>query len=320
MKFLWITALSMFAAVVPAMADGWRVSLGASYRTFDDVSFKPLTLSATPGDRFVNGDWAGENDYSVLSDAQVVPGWDQAGDTEWLLTVKFDETTFEGLDEEMDATPGAVLGLSKVFYVTDSNWWFTGKVSLSWFASDIDASASEGNGLSTTTWVGKFLMLSPNDPNLFPDTFPIVGGQAPNWPLYEPVEFPDAQATTASRLAMDAEMDLYVLSFGVQAGHAFGPIALILEAGPTLNLVNFETSVQQTIAWDGGGIDRSESDDSLDVLLGVYAAGGITWRFMENFDLAVEARWDEVFGEAETDQAEMDLSGASFSLTLGYYF
>jgi hypothetical protein len=303
---------------MPVMADGWKLSLGASYRSFDEVDFKPLALSSSGG-AYVNGYWTADDDYLVLSDAQIDPtGW-VPNQQEYWRAVSFDQVIYEGGSDGWGGTPGAVLALAKQLKTTESGWSVSAKASLGWFSSDLSTSA-QASELTASTFVGFFRL--PIDPGTGIPTAPAMGGSGP--PLNEPVYDSPEAATTSAALAMAAEMDLYVLSLGVQLARQMGPVALSLEVGPTLNLVDFDTSVNQTVGWKAGRGDAvyssSAHDDVLDVLFGVYAAGGVSWQFNERFEVGLEARWDEVFEDAETDFAEMDLSGFSISALFGVSF
>ncbi|MBT3289354.1 MAG: hypothetical protein HN380_18570 [Victivallales bacterium] len=301
-----------------AMADGWKLSLGASYRSFDEIDFKPLALSSSGG-AYVNGYWTADDDYLVLgSDGQINPtGW-TLNQGEYWRTVSFDQVVYGGGSDGWGGNPGAVLALSKQLKATESGWSVNAKVSLGWFSADLSTSA-QASELTSSTFVGFFRVPSVlGDPGTGFPVAPVVGGSGPG--LNQPVYDSGAPATTAAALAMAAEMDLYVLSLGVQLARQMGPVALSLEVGPTLNLVDFDTSVSQTVAWTDGGYSSSAHDDVLDVLFGVYAAGGVSWRFNERFEVGLEARWDEVFEDAETDFAEMDLSGFSVSALFGVSF
>jgi hypothetical protein len=298
---------------LPVMADGWKLSLGPAYRSFDDVDFKPLSLSSSGG-AYVNGYWTADDDYLVLSDDQIAPGW-VPNQQEFWRAVSFDQVMYEGGSDGWGGTPGAVLALAKQLKTTESGWSVSAKASLGWFSSDLSTSA-QASELTASTFVGFFRL--PVDPGTGIPTAPVMGGSGP--PLNEPIYDSPGPATTSAALAMAAEMDLYVLSLGVQLARQMGPVALSLEVGPTLNLVDFDTSVSQTVAWTDGGYSSSAHDDVLDVLFGVYAAGGVSWQFNERFEVGLEARWDEVFEDAETDFAEMDLSGFSVSALFGVSF
>jgi len=298
-----------------AMADGWKLSLGASCRSFGEIDFEPLALSSSGG-AYVNGYWAADDDYLVLgSDGQIDPtGWSPILG-EWRRTVSFDQVVYDGGSDGWGGTPGALLALSKQLKATESGWTLNAKVSLGWFSADL-STVAQASELTSSTFVGFFRL--PVDPGAGIPVAPVAGGSGLG--LNQPVYDSGAPATTTAALAMAAEMDLYVLSLGVQVSRQMGPLALSLEAGPSLNLVDFDTSVSQTVGWAGGGYASSDHDDALDVLFGAYAAGGVSWQFNERYQIGVEARWDEVFEDAETDLAEMDLSGFSISALFGVSF
>jgi hypothetical protein len=308
-------AVCLLAATVLASADEWQLSLGASYRTFDDVDFKPFALSSSGG-QFVNGYWTSDSDYLVMSDAQIDPtGWVEVEEDLYRRKVTFDAISYAGGSDDMDDSYGAVLALTKQLSTTESGWVISAKISLAGFTTDMSGTAS-ADALSTSTYFG-FFQLPVNPGNSIPSA-PVMGGSGPA--LTEPVYDSQEQATTAAMVGMDIDLNLYVLSLGLVAARQFGPLSLSLEAGPSLNVADFDTSVSQTVTWDGGGYSSTAHDDVVDVLFGAYAAGGVAWQLTERVGVSVEARWDEVFSDVETDLAEMDLSGLSFSAMLGFSF
>ncbi len=323
MKSPWLLALgALVSLALPASAGDWKLSLGASYRSFDDVTFNATQLSSSGGD-YVNGYYNADDDYLVMGDAQLdLTGWYAMG-LNYARNVSFDQTTFAGGSDGWDGTTGLVVSLSRPLTTTNSGWTFGVNLSLAGFSADVSAAATEGNGLTTTTYVGFFSL--PNTVPLPPSTsYPTTpvsgsGGLGLNQPVYDP----SASATTSARLELSADLNLYVLSLGLQAGRSFGPLAVRLEAGPTLNLADFDTSMAQNVTWTEGGAgvySSSQTDDTLDILFGVYASGGLSWQFSERWEIGVEARWDEVFDDVSTDLAQMDLSGLSFSALVGFSF
>jgi len=129
-------------------------------------------------------------------------------------------------------------------------------------------------------------------------------------------------STTSALVRLDADLDLYVFSLGMSASRSIGPLSIRLEAGPTVNLADFDTSVMQQVRWTNGEeiYSRSKTDDTLDILFGVYASGCVSWRFTERWEVGIEARWDEVFEDVSTDLAQMELSGVSLSAQVGFSF
>jgi opacity protein-like surface antigen len=107
-----------------------------------------------------------------------------------------------------------------------------------------------------------------------------------------------------------------------------------LALGPTLTIADAESSRAMQASWvhqglpglpdsgvpagsyAPGGSDKSD----IDFLLGAYAAVGVTLDISTSWSLGVEYRYDYVNGDAGTSQAELDLSGSSGILRLGYRF
>jgi hypothetical protein len=323
MKFSWVLALGAAAFLtVPSEAGDWKLSLAASYRSFDDVTFSPIQLSSSGGE-YVNGYYNSDSDYLVLGESQMDPGGWQAGpgDT-YIRNVSFDQTNFSGAKDGWGGTAGSVISVSRQLATTDSGWTFGANISLGWFSADLRTLATEGNGLMTTAYVGYFSIpqvLPDPPPNTYP-TAPVSGAAGPGLTMTDTT----TSATTTASLEMDADLDLYVLSLGLQASRAMGPVSVRLEAGPTLNFADFDTSMTQSVSWISGDgsvySPASDTDDTFDVLFGAYASGALSWHLTEQIEIGLEARWDEVFDDVSTDLAAMDLSGLSFSAIVGFSF
>lgn len=316
MKPSWLLVLGAAAVLaLPARADGWKLALGASYRSFDEVSFSPLQLSSSGG-AFVNGYYNSDSDYRVEGVDQLdLAGWLPLGPV-FTRGVTFDQTTYAGSSDGFGGTAGTVITLSRQIRATESGWTFGANFSLGWFSSDLSATATEGNGLSTTTYGG--VLIFPFDPGLAVPAAPF--SDSPGLTMNGPT----TGSTTTALVRLDADLDLYVLSLGMSASRSLGPLSIRLEAGPTVNLADFDTSVTQEVRWSSNGNDvyvpRPQTDDTLDILFGVYASGGVSWRLTERWEVGIEARWDEVFDDVSTDLAHLELSGVSLSAQVGFSF
>ena len=92
---------------------------------------------------------------------------------------------------------------------------------------------------------------------------------------------------------------------------------LFVAAGPSLNIVDMDSEVSESASYTSPGNQgdsfyrQSQSDGGTDILFGLYGAIGAQYWFNEQAGLVLEARYDEVFDKAETDLAELDLSGFS---------
>jgi len=313
-----VLAVAGVAVAQEAETNGWRLSLGASYRTFGDVDFDALTL-ARPGGNYVNGSYTDGGNYDIQHGSQLQPGgwaWD-GGLGLWTRNATFDQVTFGGASEGADDSAGVVLELEKTLTRTENNLSLSLVCGFAFFQSDASMSAT---GLATTTLTG--MLTSPVDPGAAIPATPYTVAGGAGFPLSGPVDL-GAAATTAATLNLDADLDLYVLSLGLRGAYEVGKFGFVVGAGPTVNLTNFETEARQVVTntADGSvGYTRTDSDSKSDLLFGAFVGVGAEYRFTERWALGIEYRYDTVFGEAETDQAEMELDGHSIQAKLCWSF
>ena len=326
-KLLGVALLAVAGAAMAqdAETNGWRLSLGASYRTFGDVDFEALTL-AQPGGNYVNGSYTDGGNYDIQHGSQLQPGgWAQVdpdaipnnGDEFFTRNVTFDRTTFGGGSEGADDSAGFVLELEKEFKRTESNLALSLLCGFAFFQSDAGMSA---NGLATTTLTG--MLTSPVDPGAAVPVTPYTVAGSAGFPLSGPVDL-GAAATTAVTLNLDADLDLYVLSLGVRGAYQVGKFGFVLGAGPTINLADFETEARQVVTNTADGTPaytQTDSDSTSDVLFGAFVGVGAEYRFTERWALGIEYRYDTVFGDVDTDQAEIELDGHSVQAKLSWAF
>lgn len=321
MKKLIVIILLAVAGIVTAQdsgMNGWRFSLGTSYRTFEDVDFTALTL-VRPGGNYVNGSYTDGGNYDIQHDSQLQPGgwtWD-GGLGLWTRNATFDQTSFNGSSEGMDDSAGVILEMDRIIKQTGNGLSLGLMCGFGFFQSDAGTSTSR---LSTTTLTG--MLTSPIDPGAaVPGTPYNVSGGA-GFPLSAPVDL-GAAATTAATLNLDADLDLYVLSMGVRGACEIANFALVVEAGPTVAIADFETETRQNVTYTADNSTayvRTDSDSSLDIVFGAFVGVGAEYLLSERWTFGIGYRYDAVFDEADTDQAELKLNGQSLQAKLSWSF
>ena len=301
----WLSKMAMAAVVLAGTAGAgespWSLRLGVSYREFDDVSFS--------GGEFRNwGQSGGAGPYGVQNITTALG----AG---FLDGIVLDEVSGGGGSGEIDTDNkfGPIIGLRYDLQQT-------GRVRLAivgnfqYYRMDVGSDAS-----GSTTDPGSFTV------NQYVHTVvnPLTGAMTPGAPLVGP-----ALAGTTFALRNQFDMDLYVLDLGLEARTDLGCfVNLFVACGPSLTFADAESSQSQEAAWlaqgpglAAGSYTEESSDSGSDLLLGAYAAVGVSFDLTESWSLALEARYDYVDGDAGTDQAEVDLSGYGAIVSLSYQF
>ena len=310
--------VGMLGSSVWAQGEGWRFSAGAAYRSFGDIDVGDLGLSH-PSGNFANGAYADDENYSILDESQLEPGgWSDSGQGFYTRNATFDSIRTASADEDADEAFGGVLEASRPMQVRGTELELV--LGFGYFQSDTGLSAETGDGLAIDTLTG--MLTSPFDPGADePDTPYTVEGGA-GYPLSEPTDM-GGTATTAASVDMDAELNLLVLSAGLRKAFEAGKVSLSLGAGPTLNIADFDTSVDQTVTWldDGSEVySAHDGDNALDVKVGLYAAAGVDCKLTDQCTASLQARYDTVFGNPETDHAEISLDGYTIQALIGWTF
>lgn len=320
-----LIGIVMFAVAGIAMAqqtetNGWKLSLGASYRTFDNVDFESTTFTA-PGGNYANGNYTDGGNYTIQDDSQLQPGgWTDGGLGQWIRTASFDQSVAPGDSADADNGVGTIIELEREMWQPRENVGVSLVLGFGFFQSDADRNATTGNGITTTTLTGT--LTSPVDPGAAVPATPYTVAGGAGFPLSTPLDLGDVATTTAT-LNLESDLDLYVLSLGAKAYCRFDRLALTFAAGPTLNLADFTTESRQRVTFNNSGAEaysRSQSDDTQDVIFGAFVGIGADYRFSERWALGVSYRYDGLFSKVDTDLAEMDLSGQSVQAKLSWLF
>ena len=290
-------AVAIQAGVVWAGDGPLTVRLGVSYRDFDAVSFK--------GGEFPNwGTQFNPGGPYGIQNATVLP-----------LGVPFvilDYVRYNGSAEDVDSG-------SKMAPVIGFRYDLAqmGKMRLAlvgnfqYYNVDFEANASGASGAAGAFTHEQYQHGLKLDGTLLPGVG-IVG----------------VRPGTTFSVTNQFDMDLYVLDLGLEARTTMDRFNVTLALGPSLTIANTETSQSQQASWTAqapalaGGTYASAaaSDSNTDFLLGAYAALGVTYDITQSWSIGLEYRYDYVSDNAGTSQAELDLSGSSGIIRLGYKF
>lgn len=313
----------MAALSLTASAGDWSVSVGASYRSFDSVSFHSLALP----------------NYNSENEPVGVQGYTIAGLGAVLLPVnpnafdlpgfpfKADFATFNGSHDRVDSSDrwAPVIGVEKALPA-----FLTERLSLSLVGNfqyynvglSQTLTADSTNNGHFTTYNESFTVVDFDGPppaGLLPPVF--TPGVNPH--------LPGLTDGTSVYVKNRFDMDLFVLDFGIKAATKFDrcPVALYAAVGPTLNIASVDSSQTQGATWNSAvdgtptsSVPRKRSESELDFLPGIYGAVGISYKITQHIGIAAEYRYDEVFEDAGTSQAQLGLSGQSGQIKLIYEF
>ena len=293
-------AAAFVLCISVATARQWRLGLGVSYRSFDDVEFSGAPASGGGMDiaRFLlrDGDLV---PYTAGNLAAVIGSLPSGtGAINVVEDVGYSSSVFLGSDEEVDGALGPVLTAEMMFLTQDE---LTLSVVANFMYFSADADGSQTLGIDMDAELNQYFVVRGNM-----SPFPLGSGT------------PYGSFSGQGHVDYSFDMDMYELDLGVKVGYAPAQeFSLFLAGGPTLNLVDSESSVRQFANYSGPSgtgdvlFANTVSDGQSDVLFGLYASAGGQYWFNEQIGVVIEGRYDHVFDPAETDFAEMDLSGFS---------
>ena len=332
-----VLTLAVPLALVARDAPEWELSLGTSYRTFDDVTFEETVLQGAGGG-FVAGSHEDSENFRIEGDAadgeggenvspQLDPrGWrrPEGGDT-YVREVYFDQAVAGGDDQDPEEAWGAVLGASRRF---SRDSCFALDLGVAYFGTEVDTGSGR---IETTTYTG--FLTAGDDPGDNRPRTPyeevdgtVVTDGGLNLDMTEELFDLGGPGTTAVSAEVDAEADLYVLSFGVSVHQAMDRIGVFAGAGPTLTVVDAESERKQSAVWDAPtnpldgqpvpGFARRHSDSQLALRAGAYGSVGARVDVTERMAVSVSYRYDKVFGDVDLDHVSFDLDGHSGEVRL----
>lgn len=300
----------VLAGLVCGIADAqeWKLGLGVSYRQFDDVEFSGATLRNFGDLEFILRDGAAL-DYTPANLGAVIG--DLPGGTGAINIVENVVVTsgYLGVDEDTSDSDGwaPVLTGEYLFMTKD-------RLSLSVVANfmyfNVEVGGMAAMPMSSTAQLNQYF---------------VVAGSVSPLPTGPGTSYNDIM--TSGFASNDFSMDLYGLDLGLKLAYSFDlSIDVYAAVGPTLSIVDLDSSVTETASYsapgNAGGTFYSQalSESATDALFGVYGAlGGAAW-LNERVGIVLEARYDEVFDTAETDLAELDLSGLSGAAKIIFRF
>ncbi len=308
MKKTFITALLLTSAFIYAQEvqvannststeNGWKLSIGANYRSFEQVTFNQIG-------EYVNGsvtDIGSGNYLYKVADPTSQVFVDGVNDTVTLAS-----TSGSG-DFNFDNGMGVVLKASKVFSQGDAiNWSFD----LSLATAYTQSAHSVGTTFTTFNFGNWNSSIDGNgdvSPGPYPPAAPVAGkteGVSGNYTPSDP--------GTTAHIKYDLNLGLYTLGAGVSASCDTGPVTLFVGGGPTLSVVDYDI--------DYSAFDVQKNSDSTRLRAGMYAELGLEVPFSEKWAVGLSGRYDWIPVDVNTDLAELELSGFSGQLFVSYQF
>jgi len=127
------------------------------------------------------------------------------------------------------------------------------------------------------------------------------------------------------RVHQDIDVDLWGVSLGLDIRGKGHKVAYIVGAGLSGNFVSADSDVRWTASENGVALDSARfSQDDSTFELGAYGEAGLLFHLSGRISLALRARYDHLFDDAEVSfsntNASIDLSGFSALATLGIAF
>jgi len=295
---LGLVAASIVSLTAMAEDGGWRLSLGASYRCFDDVEFHNFAFR-----NYGNTDPArgplGVQGYTNASFSGPDP-----------VVFNADHIRYTGTSADLDDTADAmapVLGIEKALWVRDA---LTLSVASNLQYYQLDGGGADSESFSAGWYQHTWL---PGGAGIIPT--PVSG------------PFTELSSGTSASVRNDMELDLFVLDLGVKAAFAvcrwFGGYGAF---GPSLNFSDLETSQRESAQWNKVGAPGTDSytlkhtDDDQSLTVGGYAAFGLQFAVTDRIGIAAEYRYDIATDDVSTSQASVDLDGSSAQVKLTVKF
>jgi len=120
----------------------------------------------------------------------------------------------------------------------------------------------------------------------------------------------------------DIDVDLWVVSLGLDVRGKGGKVSYVAGAGLTGNFISADSNLHWAAVQDGVALDSAGfSGDDCTFELGVYGEAGLLFQLSERVSVSVRGRYDHVFDDAEVSfpngNAEIDLTGVSAVAGIG---
>lgn len=304
-----VVAGGLLAGGTAVADDGITFKIGASARSFDDFDFGPAALVGSPGSGVAA---LGIEGYSTGTHPGIAPSVGPAP----IFT--FNTVSYAGSSVEPDDSLALAPHLGLEFGLdvdSPEECSLSLGVGFQYFSFD-GGSAGSSSGLTSFAQPFSFV-----DDAVAPATDTII------------VTLPGgAAAPSPVTVSQDFDLDLAVLDLGLKGSYETGFLKFGLEAGPTLNFIDVETSQSfntagapavpgaSTVYNSGPGLTSPSptpaSDDDSTVSLGLYFALTATVPVTDNVGIGIGYRYDWVDEDAETVHGSLDLSSHSFTLSV----
>ncbi len=312
-KMLGISLMvAMTTITSQAMDHSWEMSIGVNYRHFDDIDFKSFSLRNGAGND-VGGPFGLQNLAGVQPN---LPDPSQ---------VTVDTVVYSGSSDDADFSDSLspVLRLEKILHFDDSSTvdeTFSVGLMIGFHYYDVGVSATEhGNNNDT----GEFIATQ--------NTYDVLSNEIIVPTSNSATGF---GAGTQVSVENDFDMSLYVIDFGIKPTIDNDVVSANIIVGVSVNFVDIDSSQTETGNYNAipNAVDTSgnpvsgpyrveRNDDQSAVVPGIFLGGGVDLYMTKRFLLGFEYRYDLVAdSRAETDLAELSLSGHSASARVIYRF
>jgi opacity protein-like surface antigen len=311
-------------------AKEWRFSVGANYRSFDNIDFKTVKFRNPTNANFteyVNGSFVDDQGiarFLLVHDsiqapdhfiADEVPGPPQPDGN-----ITLDRILFAGDKKELDGDYGLIIGASRILETSDPDIQWQVDLTL----GVINSVQSElFNGVATTDTRRVF------DAFVNPVTFEVLADS-------DDVEAPvstTGEDMTNGLLNYHLDIDMVTLGLGISGLIKDEKMGFVFGAGPSVTYAELDVKKIETVTWGAApavtaaGVApgtniytarRGTSDR--DYVFGFYLNMGVQYDLTERIALGLTYRFDYTIDEATTDLANVDLEGSSGELKLIYSF
>lgn len=294
----------------------WEFSLGASYRSFDDIELEAFDFTSGQ-DNYINGAvtdmGAGNFTYNVADSVHQV-------DNITLDTIEYQTANLNQIETNTHDSTGIYLQMKKNLKST-KNFSIDYEISLITFFSR--------DSISTKAQTSNFQFnITPNEwPNA---NAPLLGGgpdpniSSQNYNSYVKAQIQNPMSDITATVNYEYDLNLYTLSTGIAIERNMKYADIYIGLGPSLTIVNSSVDRQATASWNNTG-DRfflrdDDTDSQNSIKAGAYSQIGIKFAISENTAVEFQSRYDWIPSEVSTDYADFQLSGFSSSLLFSFSF
>lgn len=296
--------------------NGWRASMGISYRSFGDMELKPFEL--TPGqDRFINGSvtdmGAGMYRYDVVDSVRQVDNINRD-------LIEYQTASMTKNNAEIKEALGMILEFSREMRRTETVSWHLNLSLATAFVDDVSTIGAQTSAfrfdIAPEQWPD-----APGMPGGGPD--PAVTSQT-FFNVYNKAVIPTPTSEVNARVSYDFDCSMYTLGAGISAEKDIGDFRCNLGTGPTLSFVSSDITRRAHASWADNGAtffdSGNESTTDRAVHPGMYAEAGIAWQVNHSLSLAFSGRYDWIPENLDTAFADFELSGCTGAILLSYSF